>query len=96
MSTSLGNNGMERATQLVVDKKVGGVSLSGFPHRYSLLDMFGNYIAVTRQELATMPVNTYRTRLSAFKTYIEAIETGISIDTASAYRENTTTCPYVK
>ena len=96
MSTSLGNNGMERATQLVVDKKVGGVSLSGFPHRYNLLDTFGNYIAVTRQELATMPVNTYRTRLSAFKAYIEAIETGISVDTTSAYRENTTTCPYIK
>lgn len=96
MSTSLGNNGMERATQLVVDKKVGGISLSGFPHRYSLLDTFGNYAAVTRQELATMPVNTFKTRLSAFKVYVETIETGISVDTTGAYRENTTTCPYIK
>lgn len=87
---------MERATQLVVDKKVGGVSLSGFPHGYSLLDTFENYVAVTRLELATMPVGTYRARLNAFRAYIEVIETGISVDTMSAYRENTTTCPYVK
>lgn len=95
MSTSLGNNGMERATMLVVDRKVGGVSLSGFPHRYSLLDTFGNYATVTRQELETMPVNTFVERLNAFKVYVEAVETGIIVDAESAYRENTTACPYI-
>ena len=94
MSTSLGNNGMERATQLVVDKKVGGISLSGYPRTYSLLDTFGNFIAVTRQQLAGMSVGQYDTRLYAFKSYVEAIETGITVDVADARRENTTSCPY--
>lgn len=94
MSTSLGNNGMQRATQLVVDKKVGGASLFGYPRTYSFLDTFGNYIALSRQQLAALSITSYRARLSAFKSYIETIETGISIDITEAYKENTSACPY--
>lgn len=94
MSTSLGNSGMQRASQLVIDKKVGGISLSGYPRTYSFLDTFGNYIAINHQQLASLSIGSYIVRLSAFKNYVETIETGISINTTEAYKESSSACPF--
>lgn len=94
MSLSVGNNSMQRATQLTVDKKVGGVSLFGYPKKYSFLDTFGNFMAITPKELATLSVASYDARLKAFKEYVETIETGITVDLIGAYRENLGACPY--
>lgn len=94
MSTSFGNSGMQRATQLVIDKKVGGVSLSDYPRTYNFLDTFGNYIAINSQQLASLSIYSYRARLSAFKNYVEKIETGLSINTTEAYKESSSACPF--
>lgn len=93
MSKVLGNNGYQRAIYLVVDKKVGGVSMSGYPKRYSVLETFGNYIAITSYELSTMTLANYNKRMSAFKQYIESIETGITIDISTCRKINTGACP---
>lgn len=85
--------GMQRATELTVNKTVAGSNVSGYPHVYKLGDSFGNYVTMTSQELAEMPVDGYQARLTAFKTYVESIEIGISIDLSEAYRENLTACP---
>lgn len=95
-NTSLGNNGMQRATELIVDKKVGGTSLPEYPKTYNFLDTFGNYISITRQQLATLSISAYNNRLAAFKNYVETIETGITIDTTDAYKENLGECPYIR
>jgi len=52
MANGWGNSGYRRATTLVVDKKIGGTSISGYPKTYSVLDTFGNYMAVTAKELS--------------------------------------------
>jgi len=85
--------GMQRATELSIDKTVAGSSVSGYPRVYKLGDSFSNYATMTNQELAEMPVELYKERLTAFKTYVESIEVGVSIDLSEAYRENLTACP---
>lgn len=93
MSTALGNNGYQRAVSLLVDKKVGGVSMDGYPKRYSVLETFGNYISITAYELAEMSLPDYNKRMAAFKQHIESIETGITVDISTCRRVNTGACP---
>nr|DAK33488.1 MAG TPA: hypothetical protein [Caudoviricetes sp.] len=85
--------GMQRATELTINKTVGGSSISGYPRIYRLGDAFGTYSTMTNQELAEAKTEDYRARLAAFKTYVESIEIGIPIDLSEAYRENLTACP---
>lgn len=93
MSTKSGNNGYQRAASLVVDKKVGGVSMSGYPRTYSVLETFGNYITITSKQLAEMSLPDYNRRMTAFKQYIESIETGITVDISNCRKVNTGVCP---
>ncbi|MDC7141213.1 hypothetical protein [Bacteroides finegoldii] len=93
MANGWGNSGYRRATTLVVDKKIGGTSISGYPKTYSVLDTFGNYMAVTAKELSMMSLSDYNTRMSAFKRYIEGIETGITVDVSNIRELNTGVCP---
>lgn len=87
------NTGMQRATELVVNKKIGGVDANGYPRTYRLYDGFGSYVSVTKDALVTMPVNGYKERLMAFRLYVEAIEVGITLDISGAYKKNLTACP---
>lgn len=87
------NTGMQRATELVVSKKAGDVSVGGYPRVYNLRDAFGNFIAMSNDELARMPVDSFKARVAGFKTYVESVEIGVSINAGDAYRENLGTCP---
>ena len=93
MSDVIINTGMQRATELTVSKEVGGANVTGYPRTYKLGDSFANNAAMTSKELAEISIELYQARLSAFKTYVESIEIGISIDLSEAYRENLTACP---
>ena len=88
--------GMERATELLINKTVGGKSMDGYPHKYRLGDSFLNYIAMTEIQLAEMSLEDYQSRLNAFKLYVESVEIGVDIDTAGTYRENLISCPILK
>ena len=70
------NTGMQRGTELTVTKKIGGVMVNGYPRMYKVTDAFGNYAAVTAEELAKLAVAEYQVRLDAFKTYVKALKTG--------------------
>lgn len=85
------NTGKERATTLTVVKSVGGVQI--YSHVYSLLSAFSTYPAITSTECAELSVANYTARLAAFKTYVESVEVGFTVDTTSAYRDNLTACP---
>lgn len=87
------NTGMQRATELTVNKKIGGVTDSGYPRVYRLYEAFGNYTGVSVGELSEISIEKYKARLEAFKTYVESIEMGVSVDTSFAYRENHLSCP---
>ena len=50
-------------------------------------------MAVTAKELAMMSLSDYNTRMSAFKRYIEGIETGITVDISNIRELNTGVCP---
>lgn len=88
--------GMERATELTVDKKIGGSSLAGYPRTYKVGDSFGNFSALTKDELAQLSPDDYLDRLAGFKMYVESVETGVEINTDDAYRENLVSCPLPK
>lgn len=85
--------GMERATELTVDKKIGGSSLAGYPRTYKVGDSFGNYSTLTKDELAQLSPDDYLERLAGFKIYVESVETGVEVNTDEAYRENLASCP---
>lgn len=85
--------GMQRATELVVEKKIDGVNAEGYPHTYRLYDEFGSYLALEKRALATILPGDYMKRLEEFKKYVESVETGVAVDTTEAYRKNLTECP---
>ena len=85
------NTGMQRGTELTVTKKIGGVMVNGYPRMYKVTDAFGNYAAVTAEELAKLA--EYQVRLDAFKTYVEGVENGVTVKTDEAYVENLGACP---
>lgn len=85
--------GMERATELTVDKRIGGSSLEGYPRTYKVGDSFGNFSTLTKDELSQLSPDDYLNRLAGFKTYVESVETGVEINTNDAYRENLVACP---
>jgi hypothetical protein len=83
--------GMQRASTLTIEKKVGDVT--EYTHTYSLLSAFGIYTSITLSELGLLSVSDFQARLAAFKTYVESVELGLTVDTTNAYRENLTACP---
>lgn len=89
------NTGMQRATELVLDKRVGGNSIAGYPKVYRLCDGFQSMPSVDKEKIAQMSQESYLARLGAFKIFVESIETGLTVNTSDAYRENLTTCPII-
>lgn len=85
--------GMQRATELVVEKRIDGISAEGYPHTYRLYDEFDIYPSIEKSTLATILPDDYVKRLEAFKRHIESIEIGVEVDTTEAYRKNLTVCP---
>lgn len=83
--------GMQRASTLTIEKKVGDVT--EYTHTYSLLSAFGIYTSITLSELGLLSVSDFQARLAAFKTYVESVELGLTVDTTNAYRENLNACP---
>ena len=87
------NTGMQRATELTVTKKIGNVTVNGYPKVYKVADAFGNYVAITTDELAKLTVAEYQARLAAFKAYVEGVEAGVVVNLDEAYVKNLTACP---
>ncbi|MBN1987837.1 MAG: hypothetical protein JW783_00385 [Bacteroidales bacterium] len=96
------NTGYERAQTLNIDKKVGGVSVIGYPKNYSIVSAFTisnrSYPSLTMPEFQQLTGIDYSTRLTDFKAYVEAAEFGLVLDAVTSpsalpYRENTTSCP---
>lgn len=94
--------GMQRSLTLLIDKTIAGVQVEGYPHTYYGRDEFSingvTYPAIDNEKMVTMPTNEYLNRLSAFKSYVEALEPGLSmekdtIEGGEAYRENLDACP---
>ena len=77
----------------MVTKKIAGTVVAGYPRTYRIGDAFENYTAVSDEELSNIPVADFKSRLSAFKKYVEGIEVGIIVDITKAYRENLESCP---
>lgn len=90
---SSANTGMERAYELTVSRKVGGVYVEGYPRTYRLTDEFGTFAAIRKEEVATMGLTHYEKRLKAFVQYVENAEVGVKVNTDEAYRKNLTACP---
>jgi len=82
---------MQRAGSLTIVKTIGGVTQSTV--KYYITDAFGTYTAITTSELANLSVSDYEARLTAFKSYVESVNIGLSVNTTAAYQENTTACP---
>jgi hypothetical protein len=77
------NTGGYRATTATLDKKdASGVSLSGYPKQYSILDAIPGsdpaQAAITIGALRTMSDSAYQTRLEAFYTYLESENAGLN------------------
>ena len=96
------NTGMERCRTLIIDKQVGGVSVSGYPKDYDIRAAFtansNSYPILTDTEFAQLTLLDYDQRLADFKIYVETAESIASVDAITeigyeAYRENTTSCP---
>lgn len=89
------NTGMQRATELVVNKSMMGNSMEGYPRTYKLTAAFKDQPAVQEQYLAMAQYEVYKARLTAFVTYIEEIEKipkgSFNID--AAYKKNVISCP---
>lgn len=90
---TLRNSGMQRWVLLMVTKKIAGTVVAGYPRTYRVGDAFENYTAISNEEISSMPVTDFKSRLSAFKKYVEGIEIGIEVDITNAYRENLESCP---
>ena len=84
---------MQRGTELTVTKKVGGIEVNGYPKVYKMYEAFGNYAAISVDDLAKLAAGDYQARLTAFKTYVETAETGVEVNIKEAYVENLTACP---
>lgn len=85
------NTGMQRATSLTITKSVGGSAV--YIKTYSLLLAFSTYTAISSATCASLSIEDYTARLAAFKTYVESNETGLTVNTAAAYVQNTSSCP---
>lgn len=76
--------GKKRSLTLSVNKTLAGEVVSGYPRVYYGQNSFEHagvlYEAITDEDLALMPVDSYTTRIAAFKAYVELQETGLNID----------------
>ena len=98
----MANTGKQRSLTVVVSKTVAGVQQTGYPKTYYGRNTFihngTTYTAIDTLMMTTMPVVDYQARLSAFKSYVENLESGLDIDDVvvageEAYRDNLTACP---
>ena len=94
----MANTGIERSLTLTVTKKINGIIQPGYPIIYQGRTGFGTYDDISVYDLAVMTNTAFNERLSAFKTYVETLESGLNIDAdlindSQASRENLTSCP---
>ena len=83
-------NNEYRMKNLVVTKTVSGSVVSGYPVTYVITDSFtsgSTYAALTEDEFAQLSDADYATRLSAFRTYVEGEESGLTLGTGSGTDE---------
>jgi len=91
------NNGYKRGSKVIVEKYVDGVMDSGYPKTYDALLSFSGYNAITSSQLASLSDSEYSTRMDAFESYVESVESGASFtdNIVAGYERlkyDTTTC----
>lgn len=84
----MANTGKYRSLTLKVTKTVAGLVQPGYPRVYDGRLEFGSYSSISDEQLATMTLEDYYVRLSAFKAWVQNQEPGLNID------ETTTVQPY--
>jgi hypothetical protein len=77
MSTYI-NNGLERTLDITIATYVNNVETNRT--NYSGLNAFGNYAAITYNDLAIMSDSNFQTRLNDFISYLKQLNPGLSID----------------
>jgi hypothetical protein len=94
------DNGNWRAyTCQVTLKNADGTIVSGYPRTYSILDAFDTFPALTTTEFRQLSETDYLTRLNAFYTYIEGLNTDLEpaedkvLTGHEAYGRDTIMCP---
>jgi hypothetical protein len=74
------NNGLERTLDITIVTYVNNVETNR--RDYSGLNAFGNYAAITYNDLAIMSDSNFQTRLKDFISYLEQSNSGLSIDSS--------------
>jgi hypothetical protein len=74
------NNGLERTLDITIVTYVNNVETNRTD--YSGLNAFGNYAAITYNDLAIMSDSNFQTRLKDFISYLEQSNSGLSIDSS--------------
>ncbi len=75
----------QRATTLSVTKTVGANATTT---TYHIASAFVNYEELTADELASIPIAEYNTRIAAFIDYVEGLELGLTVqNTSITYQE---------
>lgn len=86
------NNGTERSLKVKVYKSVGGNYAQGYPKTYDGQLAFPGYSTLTDTEVRQLNDVDFATRLAAFESYVESVESGVDFDTDivgyGATREN--------
>lgn len=83
------STGYQRASTVVIDRKISGISQSGYPKSYNILNAFTQagvvYAVLTSDAYAKLSVTVFNSRLAAFKAHIEELNPGFVLDTTGAY-----------
>lgn len=90
------HTGRQRATVLIIDKKIAGESVTGYPRTYNLGNEFKDYPWISSSTLMLISHRQYETRLIDFVEYVvetEEIPSGI-INTDNATKMNFKECSY--
>lgn len=83
------STGKHRAIIVSIDRKISGISQSGYPKSYNILNAFiqaeVTYTALTSDAFAKLSVSLFNARLAAFKAHIEELNPGFVVDLTHAY-----------
>lgn len=94
--------GNQRSLSLQITKTIGSQIQDGYPKTYQGRSQFiwndNFYESITANEMALISLDDFNARLADFKSYVESLEVGLSVDDSltvgnEAYKTNTTTCP---
>lgn len=75
------NNGISRSLKVAITKKIGGVTVLGYPKTYDGQGAFPGYLALTDTQFAQLSDADFTTRYNDFVNYVEFVEAGVDFAT---------------